>query len=62
MSEVCNLPLILRHTDGTEMAAFGDNHSLADIARWIMQNRSEAEDLHMILGHMLDGTYGETLQ
>lgn len=62
MTEVCTPPLILRHIDGSEMAAFGDNHSLADIARWIMQNRGEAEDLHMILGQMLDGTFGETLQ
>jgi hypothetical protein len=42
-----------------EMVAFGDNHSLADIARWIMQNRGEAEDLHMILGQMLDGTFAQ---
>lgn len=62
MSEVCTPPLILRHTDGSEMCAFGDDHSLSDIARWIMQNRVEAEDLHTILGQMLDGTYGETMQ
>ena len=45
-----------------ETVSFTPDHSLADIARWIMCNRSEAEDLHVILGQMLSGTYGETMQ
>ena len=52
MSEVCTPPEI--RTDETgEWVTFGPDHSLADIARWIMRNRGEAEDLHMILGDML---------
>lgn len=58
MSEVMTLPI----QDGSDTVSFTPDHSLADIARWIMGNRSEAEDLHMILGQMLDGTYGETMQ
>jgi hypothetical protein len=61
MIEVCTPPLILSGDDG-DLVAFGDNHTLADIARWIMRNRSEAEELYMILGQMLDGTFGETMQ
>ena len=52
MSEVCTPPEI--RTDETgEWVTFGPDHSLADIARWIMRNRGEAEDLHTILGEML---------
>lgn len=36
-----------------EYEAFHDGHSLADIARWIMKNRGDAEDLRMLLGEAL---------
>lgn len=62
MTEVCTPPKIRIDKQGEEWATFGPNHSLADIARWIMRNRSEAEDLHSIVGMMLDGTYGEVMQ
>lgn len=58
MSEVQTPPI----EGAEETVSFTPDHSLADIARWIMGNRSEAEDLHAILGQMLDGTYGETMQ
>lgn len=58
MTEVMTPPV--ENADG--FVSFTPDHSLADIARWIMQNRGEAEDLHMILGQMLDGTFGETMQ
>jgi len=62
MAEVMREPHIGTCEDGSEMTMFDADHSLADIARWIMRNRSEAEELHMMLGQMLDGTYGETMQ
>lgn len=62
MSEVCTPPKIRIDKNGEEWVTFGPHHSLADIARWIMQNRSEAEDLHSTLGMMLDGTYDQPMQ
>lgn len=62
MAEVMTQPIFTTDTDGDEIVSFNARHSLADIARWIMQNRGEAEDLHAMLGQMLDGTYGETMQ
>lgn len=58
MSEVMTPPI----DGGADIVSFTPDHSLADIARWIMGNRSEAEDLHAMLGQMLDGTHGETMQ
>jgi hypothetical protein len=57
MAEVCTPPKIRIDKNGDEWATFGPNHTLADICRWIMQNRVEAEDVHMMLGQMLDGTF-----
>lgn len=62
MSEVMTPPTVTQDTNGDPLVTFTADHSLADIARWIMQNRADAQDLHMILGQMLDGSYGETLQ
>jgi hypothetical protein len=53
MSEVCTPPMILRHTDGTDLAAFGPDHTLADIARWIAQNKVEAEEMIHLLQEMV---------
>ena len=41
--------------DGQELtyAAFNQNHSLNDIARWVMENPIYAEELVRILGEML---------
>lgn len=36
-----------------EYEAFRDGHSLADIVRWLMGNRSDAEEVHMLLGEAL---------
>jgi len=55
MSEVMREPIIGADENGDETATFDVNHSLADIARWIMRNRSEAEELHSTLGNMLEG-------
>ena len=40
------------------MACFHDDHTLADIVRWIMQNRSEAEEVHRMLGEELQKQEG----
>lgn len=53
MSEVKRDPIISLDANGDEIAAFDVNHSLADIARWLLRNRGEAEELHLILGDML---------
>lgn len=53
MSEVKRDPIISLDVNGDEIAAFDANHSLADIARWLLRNRAEAEELHLILGDML---------
>ena len=62
MSEVMREPFFGTDKDGIHLTIFDENHSLADICRWIMQNRSEAEEVHLMLGQMLDGTFGETMQ
>jgi hypothetical protein len=62
MSEVLTPPKIKVDKHGNEWVTFGPHHSLADVCRWIMQNRSEAEDVHAMLGQMLDGTYGRPVQ
>lgn len=62
MSEVITAPTITHDRNGDEVVTFTAEHSLADIARWIMRNRGEAEDLHMILGQMLNGTDGQVMQ
>ena len=53
MAEVCTPPVVWVDPDGTEWAAFSENHSLADIARWLMENPTEAAEVHTILGDML---------
>jgi hypothetical protein len=55
MAEIMREPIIGTDENGDETVTFDINHSLADIARWIMRNQSEAEELHSILGGMLEG-------
>lgn len=56
--EICTGPRITVDGGGVEWSAFGPDHSIADICRWLMENRSEAEDAVHILVEMLNGTYG----
>lgn len=37
---------------------FGEDHTLSDIVRWIMSNRSDAEEIHRMLGEALAGNDG----
>lgn len=53
MAEVKTAPIEGRDEHG-ETWTFTEAHSLADIARWVMRNRSEAEEVHRMLGEMLE--------
>lgn len=53
MSEICRKPREF-DTDEGFFEGFDENHTLSDIARWIMQNRTDGEELHRILGEMLN--------
>ena len=52
MSEVRREPIHLTIGE-IEYEAFDESHSLADIARWIMRNPVDAEELREMLGEML---------
>jgi hypothetical protein len=54
MPEVCTPPYTYKDLYDETYEAFGPEHTLADIARWIMQNRSDAEEIHRMLGDMLE--------
>lgn len=41
--------------DGVECEAFDADHSLADIARWIARNETEAEEMVALLQGILRG-------
>ncbi len=62
MSEVMREPFIGTGPDGKEVVIFDEDHTLADICRWIMKNRSDAEDVYAMLGWMLDGTFDMVVQ
>ena len=53
MPEVRKQPVSLWDDNEGELICFRDDHSIADIARWVMSNQTEAEELHRILGEML---------
>jgi hypothetical protein len=57
MSEVCTPPYKSTDKHGDDLFTFGPDHTLADIARWIMEHRGDAEDIHSMLGQMLNGTF-----
>ncbi len=52
MAEICIPPVTVR-LDGEDHDAFGPHHSLADIVRWLMRNRSEAEEVRDMLTEAL---------
>lgn len=52
MAEIMTDPVKIIIQDVT-FEGFGEHHSLADIARWIMKNISDAEDLYSMLGEMI---------
>lgn len=67
MAEICTEPKIFTVPDEhgipgdtIQYEAFGPEHTIADIARWIMKNHADAAELHIILGDML-WTHSETV-
>lgn len=60
MSEIKRYPHELT-IGGKECVAFDEDHSLADIARWAMQNPHDGEELHRILSEMLMGRDGSEM-
>lgn len=54
MSEVMREPT-LTIQDGEEQWTFDENHSLADIARWIARNHADAEEVIYLLQGMIGG-------
>lgn len=57
MGEVMRRPLILTSQNGDIITVFDGNHTLADIVRWICENRSEAEDILWMLKEQLEKGY-----
>lgn len=49
MAEIKREPVRLV-VDGVEYDAFDENHSLADIARWVRRNPVDTEELVRLLG------------
>lgn len=57
MAEVETPIPVFTGQDGTEYAVISsEDHTLADIARWLMTNRTDAEEVHRMLGDMLAAT------
>lgn len=54
MAEIKTPPIYGVDEDGSDVVCFSDDHFLSDIVRWLMQNRSEAEEVHMLLGEELE--------
>lgn len=52
MPEIKREPVPIIVSD-TAYEAFDDDHTLADIARWIGRNKVDAEEVARILGEML---------
>ena len=62
MAEVKRDPITSTDANGNDLVTFDADHSWADVARWAMQNRTDAEELHRILTAMLAGNYSEVIQ
>jgi hypothetical protein len=61
MTEVCREPHLLIH-NGEQVFAFDNDHSIADIARWIMKVPADGEELRDTLNALLTGVYGLPMQ
>jgi len=62
MSEIKRPPIITYDASGNEVATFDADHSLADIARWICENPTDAEELTLIISEILAKTDGMVMQ
>lgn len=62
MSEIKRTPIITYDANGDELATFDANHTHCDIARWVLESHADGEELHRILGEMLNKTDGMVMQ
>ena len=62
MSEIKRDPITSLDENGDELATFDANHSLADIARWVCRTTADGEEMIRIIGDILAGTDGVTIQ
>lgn len=53
MAEIKTQPIKGVDDDGDEVVCFNAGHTLADVARWILENRQDAEEIHRMLGDEL---------
>jgi DNA-directed RNA polymerase subunit L len=53
MPEIKRKPMKLTKENGVVLTVFSEHHTLGDIVRWIMENRSEAEDVYYLLKEAL---------
>ena len=54
MAEIKTPPSTWEDQEGTIYEGFGPSHTLADIARWLMTNPVEAEEVRDLLTKMLE--------
>ena len=54
MAEIKTPPSTWQDEDGDVYECFGPSHTLADIARWLMTNPIEAEEVRNLLTEMLE--------
>ena len=62
VSEIKRDPIITHDADGNEIVAFDCDHTLADIAQWICQSRSDAEETIGLMQRILTEKYGVVMQ
>jgi len=62
MSEIKRDPIYSQSANGDELATFDADHTLADIARWVCRNRADAEEVHRMIGEMLNEIDGMVMQ
>lgn len=49
MAEIKTKPFKITNAAGDEYFAFGPEHTLADIVRWLMENSFDAEEVRRML-------------
>lgn len=56
MGEIKRDPILYVSPEGESWTIFDDSHTLADITRWLMNNRVDAEEVYRMLGEQLNAT------
>lgn len=54
MAEIKTPPFREMDKNGDEVVCFASSHTLADIVRWLMENRAAAAEVHRMLGEELN--------